>query len=248
MKKAAIAMLIASSLGLSACQQQAVDPLQVETAQLENDNQKQSYAMGANLGMFIEQRMQEQESVGVELDKGLIVKGFIAALQGQAQMEREEVVELTRAVEQKIREGKALIDQQQAEQNKTDGAAYLAENAKREGVTVTESGLQYEVLTAGEGVKPTAQDTVKVHYEGKLLDGTVFDSSYARGEPAVFPLHRVIKGWTEGVQLMNEGSKFKFHIPAELAYGERSTGKITPNSTLVFDVELLEVVRSEASE
>jgi len=125
------------------------------------------------------------------------------------------------------------------------GKAFLAENAAKEGVTVTESGLQYEVLVEGTGVKPLATDTVKVHYKGTLIDGTEFDSSYSRGEPAEFPLNRVISGWTEGVQLMSEGSKFKFVIPSELAYGERATGSITPNSTLVFEVELLDVLNDE---
>lgn len=248
MKKAAIAMLIASAVGLTACQQQAADPLAVEEMKLETEVQKQSYAMGANLGMFIEQRLSEQKELGIELDNTVIVKAFVAALQGKSQLTREEIVEVTRAVESKVREAQKKAESVLAEKNIADGKAYLAENAKREGVTQTESGLQYEVLTEGEGINPTAADTVKVHYEGRLLDGTVFDSSYERGEPAVFPLSRVISGWTEGVQLMKEGAKFKFHIPSELAYGQRSTGKITANSTLVFDVELLEVIRPEATE
>ena len=127
------------------------------------------------------------------------------------------------------------------------GEKFLAENAERESVTVTDSGLQYEVMSEGDGASPTAEDTVTVHYKGTLLDGTEFDSSYSRGEPATFPLSRVIPGWTEGVQLMKVGSKFKFFIPSELAYGERSTGKITPNSTLVFEVELLDVASAEGA-
>ena len=120
------------------------------------------------------------------------------------------------------------------------------ENAKKEGVTVTESGLQYEVLSEGDGEKPVATDVVKVHYKGTLLDGTEFDSSYARNEPTTFPLNRVIAGWTEGLQLMSVGSKYKFTIPSELAYGDRDLGKIPANSTLVFEVELLEIQNEEA--
>lgn len=123
------------------------------------------------------------------------------------------------------------------------GEKFLAENAKKEGVVVLPSGLQYVVLTEGCGRKPSATDNVKCHYEGRLTDGTVFDSSYRRGEPAVFPLNGVIAGWTEGVQLMGEGAKFRFFIPYNLAYGERGAGgSIPPYAALVFDVELIEVM------
>jgi len=122
------------------------------------------------------------------------------------------------------------------------GASYLAENRGKEGVTETESGLQYEVITAAEGPKPAATDRVSVHYKGTLLDGTEFDSSYSRGEPAEFPLNGVIPGWTEGLQLMSVGSKYRFVIPSKLAYGERGAGgSIGPGETLIFEVELLEI-------
>lgn len=123
---------------------------------------------------------------------------------------------------------------------KAEGEKFLAENAKREGVKVTASGLQYEVLEPSLGQKPKATDTVRVHYEGMLIDGTVFDSSYKRGESISFPLNGVIKGWTEGLQLMSIGSKYKFFIPYQLAYGERGAGQsIPPYSALIFTVELL---------
>lgn len=125
-----------------------------------------------------------------------------------------------------------------------DGERFLAENAKKEGVTVLPSGLQYTVIKEGTGANPVATDRVKCHYEGTLPNGTVFDSSYKRGEPAVFPLNGVIAGWTEGVQLMKEGSKYRFFIPYHLAYGERGAGQaIPPYAALVFDVELLEIVK-----
>ncbi len=127
--------------------------------------------------------------------------------------------------------------------NAVEGQEFLAENAKRPEVTTTASGLQYEVLQQGEGQKPTAADRVEVNYEGRLLDGTVFDSSYERGETVTFPLSGVIAGWTEGVQLMPVGSKYRFYIPSELAYGEGGTpgGPIGPNCTLIFDVELVSI-------
>ena len=130
-----------------------------------------------------------------------------------------------------------------AENNKKAGAEFLAENAKKEGVKTTASGLQYEVLSEGTGKQPVAADTVRVHYTGKLLDGTVFDSSVERGEPAEFGLTQVIAGWTEGLQLMKTGSKFRFFIPADLAYGDHGAGgSIPPQATLIFDVELLAVL------
>ncbi len=139
-----------------------------------------------------------------------------------------------------------FLQQQQEEQSKAaraEGEAFLAENAKKESVTVLPSGLQYTVLREGEGRKPAATDSVKCHYEGTLTNGTVFDSSYRRGEPATFPLNGVIAGWTEGVQLMAEGAKYRFFIPYNLAYGERGAGQsIPPYAALIFDVELIEVL------
>ena len=124
-----------------------------------------------------------------------------------------------------------------------EGKAFLANNGQREGVVTTKSGLQYEVLTEGKGRHPKATDKVRCHYEGRLLDGTIFDSSYQRGEPAVFGLNQVITGWTEGVQLMGEGSKYRFYIPYMLAYGEGGAGaSIPPFATLIFDVELLKIL------
>ena len=133
-------------------------------------------------------------------------------------------------------------NKQAAAQNKTAGEAFLAQNENEEGVMTTASGLQYKVLQEGSGTEhPTATSKVKVHYHGTLIDGTVFDSSVERGEPIEFGLNQVIKGWTEGVQLMVEGDKFRFYIPADLAYGNRSTGKIGAGSTLIFEVELLAI-------
>ncbi len=129
------------------------------------------------------------------------------------------------------------------EENKAAGAAFLAENTKKPNIVTTATGLQYEVLTKGTGAKsPSSTDNVTVHYKGTTLDGKEFDSSYSRGEPATFPLNRVIAGWTEGVQLMKEGDKFRFYIPSDLAYGSRGAGRdIGPNAALIFDVELIKI-------
>ena len=135
----------------------------------------------------------------------------------------------------------------QASATAKEGAKFLADNASKEGVVTTASGLQYLVLTQGDGPKPTATQTVKTHYEGTLINGEVFDSSVERGQPATFPLNRVISGWTEALQLMNVGSKYRLFIPPELAYGNQATGSIPAQSTLIFEVELLEIVSAEAS-
>ncbi|GGM80800.1 FKBP-type peptidyl-prolyl cis-trans isomerase [Shewanella xiamenensis] len=136
----------------------------------------------------------------------------------------------------------SMNNQKAAKENIRLGNEFLAQNKTKEGVLSTASGLQYQVLQQGSGtVHPKASDTVTVHYHGTLIDGTVFDSSVERGEPIAFPLDRVIKGWTEGVQLMVEGDKYRFFIPSELAYGNRSTGKIGGGSVLIFDVELLKI-------
>ena len=132
--------------------------------------------------------------------------------------------------------------EEEGNKNKEEGELYLSQNGRRAGVITTPSGLQYEVISEGSGMKPDAEDWVQVHYEGTLINGTVFDSSYNRGEPAEFPLYGVIPGWTEGLQLMSEGSTYRFFIPSELAYGSRSMGDIPPNSTLIFKVELLSIL------
>lgn len=135
------------------------------------------------------------------------------------------------------------VYEEQSNQERQKGITFLAENAKKDGVLTTASGLQYEVITEGSGPRPLASDTVQVNYEGSLIDGTVFDSSYEYGEPIEFPLNGVIPGWTEGLQLMSEGSTYRLYIPSELAYGEQGASVIPPNSTLIFKVELLKIVK-----
>ncbi|TDF36406.1 FKBP-type peptidyl-prolyl cis-trans isomerase [Alteromonadaceae bacterium M269] len=248
MKKTPIAIMMLATLGLAACQpSETKEPEQKVAVVLETDQQKQSYALGANVGQFLLQNLEQQKEFGVELDADMVLKGVEASLANESLMAPEQIQTQLQALETLVRTKQQEKIDAESNANLEAGQTYLAENAKRDGVSVTESGLQYEVLTEGDGPKPTAEDTVKVHYAGTLLDGTEFDSSYARNEPAVFPLRRVIAGWTEGLQLMNVGSKFKFFIPSELAYGGRATGQITPNSTLVFEVELLGIETPEAA-
>ncbi|GGD77082.1 FKBP-type peptidyl-prolyl cis-trans isomerase [Lacimicrobium alkaliphilum] len=238
MRKTAIATMVLAGLGLSACQPEQSKP---EEVKLESTEQQQAYGLGVSVGQFIDQKLDSQEQVEVELKRDLVIKGFVDALTAESKMDEEEIRKVLTALDSLVNEKQAALAEQQSEKNLAEGQAFLEKNAAREEVTVTESGLQYEVLEQGEGEKPSAEDTVKVHYRGTLLDGTEFDSSYKRDEAAVFPLNRVISGWTEGVQLMSVGSKYKFFVPSDLAYGERSTGKITPNSTLIFEVELLDI-------
>ena len=197
---------------------------------LESDNDKLSYG----LGMIIGERVLKNYG---ELNYDIILEAMKAQNDGaDTLMTLEEAQGIMQAEQMKAAEEKASAA-------KADGEKFLAENAAREGVTTTDSGLQYEVVTPAEdGAKPSIDDTVSVHYVGTLIDGTEFDSSIARGEPASFPLKGVIPGWTEGLQLMNLGSKFKFVIPSDLAYGDRGAGQnIGPGETLKFEVELLEI-------
>ncbi|AYA66286.1 FKBP-type peptidyl-prolyl cis-trans isomerase [Alteromonas sp. RKMC-009] len=258
MRKSLVALSTVAALGLFACQPNTNEqskeaaakeaPAQGTAAADMTDEQKHAYAMGASMGVFITTRAKQQEQVGLPLDIETLKQGFTDALGENMKFSRAEIQQFAQAGEEAMRAKQQEMAAKAAEENIQLGADYLAENAKKDGVTVTDSGLQYEVIEEGTGKSPEATDTVKVHYHGTLIDGTVFDSSYERNEPVTFPLNRVIPGWTEGVQLMKEGSKFRFVIPAELAYGERSTGLITPNSTLIFDVELIEVVDTEEGE
>ena len=254
MRKSLVAVSTVAALGLFACQPDTAEkPVKEkeETTQSAGEemtaSQKHAYAMGASMGLYVDSRAAQQDKLGVPLDKEALRKGFKDGLEDSLAFSKEEIQQLAQEGEQSLREKQQAAAKEQAEQNVSKGKEYMAENADKEGVKTTESGIQYKVIEEGEGNSPAAEDTVKVHYKGTLIDGTVFDSSYDRGEPATFPLNRVIPGWTEGVQLMQEGAKYQFVIPPELAYGERATGAITPNSTLIFDVELIEIVQ-DASE
>ncbi len=234
-----LSLIAASVLALTACNQEA----KKEQADVKLDTvaQQQAYGIGASVGNFLNKDLADKKEIGIELDQALLMRGFEDALAGDAKIDEEKIREVLTALDESVRtkqEEKAKVE---SEKSKAEGEKYLADNAKKEGVMVTDSGLQYEVMSEGEGAKPVATDVVKVHYKGTLLDGTEFDSSYSRNEPTTFPLNRVIPGWTEGLQLMPVGSKYKFTIPSDLAYGDRDLGKIPANSTLIFEVELLEI-------
>ena len=200
---------------------------------------KLSYALGHNIG---------HQLIGMGLQKSLNIEDFASGiadvLQGGVQkMNHEEVHEVLEHYFAELEERQQAEAAERGKAAKGEGEAFLAENKKRAGVVTTASGLQYEVVKEGNGRQPKASDTVRCHYEGTLIDGTVFDSSYRRGMPAEFGLRQVIAGWTEGVQLMKEGSIFKFYIPYNLAYGERGAGAdIPPYAALIFTVELINVL------
>jgi FKBP-type peptidyl-prolyl cis-trans isomerase FklB len=207
-----------------------------EAVRLEDENARINYSVGYQVGGDFRRQ-------GIELDPEIVAKGIEDALSGNQPIMtpvemRKTLTELQRRASAKQQ---AAADQTSEAQLGT-GQAFLMANKAKEGVKVTPSGLQYKVIREGSGRSPSAQDTVKVHYRGTRIDGSEFDSSYKRGPPAEFRLDRVIKGWTEGLQLMKEGAKYQFYIPPELAYGNR--GRLA-NQTLVFEVELISVEPSE---
>ncbi|WP_353572432.1 FKBP-type peptidyl-prolyl cis-trans isomerase [Candidatus Albibeggiatoa sp. nov. BB20] len=208
----------------------------ITAAELTQD-EKLSYSFGQNIGSTL-----KKQGIEVNLDK--LMLGIKEALAGEFTTLTEEQIQSTLMDFRKAQFAKKADEKRKlTEKNRTDGETFLAENAKKKGIKTTGSGLQYEILKAGEGDSPKATDTVTVHYRGTLLDGTEFDSSYSRNQPTSFALNRVIKGWTEGLQLMKPGGKAKFVIPSDLAYGKTGIpgGKIGPESTLIFEVELISV-------
>jgi FKBP-type peptidyl-prolyl cis-trans isomerase FkpA len=216
-------------LSLAACNKDS-------KSELKTDTEKFSYAIGMDIGKSLKR-------LDTEIDLVALRQGAQDVLDDkETLLTQEQVVEVMTSFSQKIQKEQEEKQKTAAASNIEEGKKFLEENAKKEGVKTTKSGLQYQVITEGKGEKPKSSDRVSVHYKGTLLDGSTFDSSYERGQPATFPLNAVIPGWTEGLQLMPVGSKYKLFIPSELGYGERGAGpKIGPNATLVFEVELLAV-------
>lgn len=212
----------------------AAAPLALAAAP-ETDDEKLGYSLGVTLGQSIQQDVED-----------LDIDAFTQAIRdvfegGELEMSDEEMAEALTTFQQEAMAAREAEAEQRAAANRAEGEAYLAENAEQDGVTVTDSGLQYRELDSGDGATPGADDTVEVHYEGTLIDGTVFDSSYDRGEPVSFQVSQVIEGWQEALQLMSVGDTWEVVIPADLAYGAQGQGPIGPHETLIFKVELLDV-------
>jgi len=205
-------------------------------AETQTDAQRMGYALGANVG-----RTFRDQKFPVDVES--VISGLRDAFtNGTMKMEDAKIAETLQQLQQTLQANAQAEQEASSTRNAEEGKAFLAKNATAEGVTTTASGLQYQILTPADGKKPGKDDTVKVHYRGTLLDGTVFDSSYDRGEPVTFPVNAVIPGWTEALQLMPVGSKWKIFIPSDLGYGPGGAGdRIGPNAALVFEVELLSI-------
>lgn len=236
-KRTLLAVAVAG-LALAACQKNEGSsvPNITKAEELTTDAQKFGYAIGVDLAKSLQPVKDDVDIKALEAGLDTVFSGGTSVLDDKT---REEI---KNTVAQKLQKKQLEERTAAAGKAKEEGEKFLAENAKKEGVKTTASGLQYEVLTEGKGDSPKATDTVTVHYKGTLINGETFDSSYDRGQPVSFPLQNVIPGWTEGLQLMKPGAKYKFVIPSNLAYGERGAGiKIGPNATLVFEVELLSI-------
>lgn len=234
-----LALPAAIMIGLVGCSGTTKSGATAQSAMVINKDSPELAKVGYSLGYSIGKGNRDMID---DLDVEAFVTGFREAYANKDSQLTEEQMQKILMAYQKKKEAEVMQKiQSEAAENKKAGDAYLVDNAKKDGVKVLESGLQYKVLKEGTGASPKADSTVKVHYEGRLLDGTVFDSSKERGEPIEFPVNRVIPGWTEGLQLMKTGGEYQLYIPADLAYGETGTDGIPPNSTLIFDVELLEI-------
>lgn len=243
-KPTMLAIALVSVLG---CQEEAKKTEQAPV--LDTEIQKQAYGLGASIGMYMQKNLEQHEKLGMPLEQALITRGFTDSLAGKSLIEKEEIQALLMSLDQAMKAKQQAASAAEAEAAIAEGEKFLAENAKKEGVQITESGIQYVVVNAGEGEKPSAEDTVTVHYKGTFLNGETFDSSYERNKPAVFPLNRVISGWTEGVQLMSVGAKYTFTIPSDLAYGPNGNPpRIPGNSVLQFEIELLEIQKAVVEE
>ncbi len=208
----------------------------VKQVELKNLTDSASYAIGADIARTFKRQ-------NLEINKDALIQGFAEYSDGNGSIDEQTVNEILTRFQKHMRDEKQKKDKAEAEENKKKSEDFLEKNKKEKGVHVTPSGLQYKVIKMGKGPKPKLTDKVKVNYKGTLIDGTVFDSSYDRGKPAEFPVNGVIKGWQEAIPMMPVGSKWILYIPPELAYGEHAPRSIGPNQALIFEVELLGIVK-----
>lgn len=226
--------IAAAAAMLLACQAGAADP-----PALTDQKDKVSYSIGMDIGNNLKKQ-------SIEVDPDILARGIRDVMSGKEPLlSAEEARETLGALQKELMAKAQARTKELAEKNRKEGDRFLAENGKKEGVVSLPSGLQYKVLESGSGPSPGKTDTVETNYRGTLVDGTEFDSSYTRGEPAVFPVNGVIPGWTEALQRMKVGDKWRIFVPPDLAYGERGAGPIGPNATLVFEIELLSIKKNE---
>lgn len=218
-----------------------IAPMAAAETEIKDDRDRESYSVGYQLGSNFKRQ-------GIDVKPDSFTKGLQDALTGSsAALSKEDIEKSLMSLQQRASAAQQKLQKETSDTNLSAGKAFMDENGKKEGVVTSPSGLQYKIITEGTGAKPTLTDTVTVNYRGTLIDGTEFDSSYKRGQPAKFKLDQVVKGWTEGLQLLKQGSKAQLVIPPTLGYGERGAGPIGPNSTLIFEVELVGIEPAEKS-
>ncbi|WP_127959876.1 FKBP-type peptidyl-prolyl cis-trans isomerase [Serratia microhaemolytica] len=233
------------ALALNTAQVMAADAAKpskpAAASKFKSEDEQAAYALGASLGLYMENSLKEQEKLGIKLSKNQLLAGVQDVFGGKNKLTNEEIESALQSFETRVRTAAQAKMDLEAKENETKGAKYAENFAKEKGVKKTESGLLYKVEKEGSGVAPQEADTITVNYKGSLIDGTVFDSSYERGEPLRFRMDSVIPGWTEGLKYIKKGGKIQLVIPPELAYGKANVPGIPVNSTLVFDIELIEV-------
>lgn len=206
-----------------------------------NDIDKTSYAIGTQTGILLMDNVKRSNELGVKINKKELIRGVVDAVENNSSLTYDEALVYLVELDKELQAKETVLLSGLAQENKASGAKYMAMQANLATIKNTSSGIQYKVLKNGSGKKPTTTSDVTVHYKGLLIDGNEFDSSYKRNQPATFNLNGVIKGWTEGLQLMSEGAMYEFTIPSDLAYGDTGNSQIPPGSTLIFIVELLKI-------
>jgi len=256
-----VSLLAATIMLVAGCQQEEAKPEvakaaaaapaksteAAKTQQFKSEDEKTAYAIGVSFANYLSTSLEKPKEFDINLSKDIVLKGIQDAFAGKPAITEADSRKALQAFDKRLSELSTAKAKAKAEATKKAGDEFRAKFEKQEGVKKTASGLLYQVMKEGTGASPKATDTVQVQYKGTLIDGTQFDSSYDRGQPATFPLDRVISGWTEGVQLMKEGAKYKFVIPPQLAYGDHDSPTIPANSTLVFEVELLKVGKPDTT-